>query len=359
VQEPMTNAQRLAAALEDLAEHTWDSRQQRTEAYSSLVARIEAEHSREPTNTLVLALLAEGLCELESPRARETAMLVLGSEPDPAAAARALCVLADCEDAEEGAGYSAAGIEYCRKALARSPADVKAAVMLADRLYDQGEDSEAKSIMDAALRMNPDSAELLMEAAFIKRVSGPHEEVVAHLLKLEKIKGRQSGNCSRIAVAYAHLGDFAESLMWCRRGQEQEAIEDAKAGRTGRPRSGVHHPALELIIDKAIVARSERPGDPDALCFLAMCFWFLPAIGARLVTDVIVRSMDPVASARFDILAERATLKLNNDLLKGGAFEHVPVTNPWPFGSKLSPLGCMFQSVDVSGDEKIGPEGGH
>jgi hypothetical protein len=35
--------------------------------------------------SLVLALLAEGLSELDSPRARETALLVLSSNPDPSA----------------------------------------------------------------------------------------------------------------------------------------------------------------------------------------------------------------------------------------------------------------------------------
>lgn len=346
----------LAAEMSELENRIWmpETHGDYVAAHERLAAKIEGQIALRPGDAWLVAMYADVMLSLRRMgEAREKALSVLSLDAVPGASALALCVLACCEDSAHmeatGGTYSPAGTEYYRRALAVNPGDVRAASMLADRLFDGcGDDAEALRVINEALRVNPESTVLLGEAAFIKRFRGPYEEVVAHLLKLEGLKGLDAGRCSTLAVAYARLRDYANAVAWCRRGRVvEEDVREAVGDMRRRP--GVDHPAFDVIVDRAVEAVGVQPDDLDCLCYLAMCFWFMPAIGAQLVADAIIEGIDEAAPKKFEILAERATQKLSDELLRAGAFEYVPVMNPWPPGTVVSPFGRMFQVINFGG----------
>lgn len=342
----------LVAELTGLDRRVWlpDTHDEYASAYEEFLARLDGQIALRPGDTYLAAMRSDVLLTLgRREEAREQALSVLAGDPDPRAAAFALCVLAACADASHrdatGETYSPDGTEYYREALRRNPGDDRAAAMLADRLFDGcGDDAEALAVIDEALRVNPDSPALLAEAAFVKRSRGPYGDVVAHLLRLAELEGLNASRCSTLAVAYARLGDYGGALLWCRRGRAAELAELASLD-AARQRPGIAHPFFEEMTDRAVGEAREDAEDLGRLAYLAMCFWHLPAIGAQLVADVIIEGIDLKAPKRFEALAERAAARMSDELLRGGAFEYVPVVNPWPPGTVVSPLGRMFRVV--------------
>lgn len=72
----------------------------------------------------------------------------------------------------------------------------------------------------------------------------------------------------------------------------------------------------------------------------------MPAIGARLVADTLLRAIDTNHPGRLGLIAEKMTKKFNAEL-ETQAVEFQPVTNPWPPGEPVSVFGRLFKVIDM------------
>jgi len=155
-----------------------------------------------------------------------------------------------------------------------------------------------------------------------------------------------AGECSDFALASAKLGDYRTALEWCLKGQHTEDTTDADLpNRYQRQRPGINDPCLKTITANAIDCLAKDPTNLELQCLVALCFWFMPAIGASLVADILLQQIDTNAPGRLGLLAENVAKKFNAELranaLKFG------VKNPWPPGQPLSPFGRLVHLIDM------------
>lgn len=348
----------LARRLSELENKVWlppDGHERRSEAYEEIKKEILAELSLNPEDLILKALLADASEWLDETEAAQTlAQSIVSSADAPAAAqAIALCVLAACEDTAHYKKtehcYSPIATLYYRQALETDPDNQQAAVMLADRLFDGcGKPQEARAIINKALQTHPQSRKVLQTAIYIKKLGGgPFEEIIDHLSTLAEIKPLGAGECSDFAVAFAKLGNYHAALEWCLKGQETEDTTDADSpNRHQRQRPGIKDPCLKTITASGIDQLNNDPDNLEAQCMVALCFWYMPAIGASLVADILLQQLDSTAPGRLGLIAEKVTREFNAQL-KTNTLEFYPVKNPWPPGEPVSAFGRLFKVIDT------------
>lgn len=228
------------------------------------------------------------------------------------------------------------------------PFNEQAAAMLAERIWDGcGEPDEARAIINKAIHNNPSSPRVLQTAIQIKRLSGgPFDEVLGHLKALARLKRLTAGECSTFAFASAKLGDYHTALEWCLKGQHTENTSNLELpNRHQRQRPGINDPCINTITGNAINSLAKDPTNLELQCLVALCFWFMPAIGASLVADVLLEQIDTSAPGKLGLLADNATNKVNAEL-RANAIEF-RVKNPWPPGQPVGPFGRLVQVTDL------------
>jgi len=349
----------IANRLSELENKGWlppDGHERRDEAYQEIRKEILAELALNPEDLILKALLAdtsEWLGDRES--AHTLAQSIVNTADGPAAAqAIALCVLAACEDDAHYKNtehcYSPIATLYYRQALDIDPNNEQAAVMLADRLFDScGEPEEAKTVINKAVQIHPQSRKVLQTAIYIKKLGGgPFDEIIDHLNTLATIKPLSAGECSDFAVAFAKLGNYHASLEWCLKGQQTENTTDADIpNRHQRQRPGIKDPCLKTITAAVIEKLDSDPTNLELQCLVALCFWYMPAIGASLIADILLQKLDTtVPTGRLGLIAEKVTKEFNAQL-KTNALDFHPVKNPWPPGEPVSAFGRLFKVIDT------------
>lgn len=326
----------------------------RIQASQQIKDEILAELSLHPENPTLIALLAHATERLDQPEsARKIAQSVLDTPCRTAEAQSiALCVLASCEDHAHYQTtqqcYSPLATTYYRQAVEADPWNEQAAALLAERIWDGcGEPDEARAIINKAVQNSPSSPRVLQTAIYIKRLSGgPFDEVLGHLKALAQLKPLAAGECSTFAVASAKLGDYHAALEWCLKGQHTENTSNLDLpNRHQRQRPGINDPCINTITTNAINNLAIDPTNLELQCFVALCFWFLPAIGASLVADILLEQIDTSAPGKLGLLAGNATTKLNAELQANAI--HFQVKNPWPYGQPVGPFGRMVHVSDM------------
>lgn len=333
--------------------------------YREAIAILGEVVGREPENDLALAWLADAKYSAgdRSPTGEAAAIAqgVLFRERDAKACAVACCVLAAVEASRrEVGGERGPIIEWYRTGFNFDRANVRAGVMLADELANVYENEAALEVLDESLKHNPDEVELHEVGAYIIRhdSSLPVERGVHHCLRVEEIRGLRDSQCGDLAVFYTKLKDWRSMFHWLREAERREAEE---VGREGGRRvvRGVSDPVMWKLAEAAASRLVSEPENFEHAAYLAMCLEFMQPVRASICADTIIEEIDAERPRTFELLAERAVQRINNDLIAEGAYGLVPMKNPWPPGGKKSKLGRRVIVVDAGGDGSNGNGDGH
>jgi tetratricopeptide (TPR) repeat protein len=369
----------LAAAIKLLEEADESLRFPNTEAnrglweqpYRKAIELLDGIIAADPKNDVARVYLAEAHYAVgESGRggmAYRIAEELLSRDVTPDVRAGAYCIFAYAAAHEAEGAPDAQTREWYRLANAADPGHAKAAVMYADYLWGHEGDAEgALAVLDAALLIQPEAPSIHEYAAFVcQRAYLSHKDVeqarkaIHHALKLESIKPLRFTECGELARCYARLSDWRSMMTWLKAADEREksAVEE---GKWGFVRRGIDDPVMWKLTEGAIKQCEATPEDLEHAAYLAVCLEYMQPVLASLCCDDIADVIDAKVSGAFQYLTERATLRLNTALMSEGAFQYVPLENPWRHSVAPGPLGRRVRiiSLDETGLDSTS-NGGH
>jgi tetratricopeptide (TPR) repeat protein len=328
--------------------------------YLDAIALLDALIADDPQNDLARVYLAVAHHAVgergAGGKAHRIAEELLSRVTPPEVRAGACCVMAYVSAHEaQGSADERTG-EWYRRANATDPGHIKAAEMYADHLWGHEGDSEGSlAVLDAALLVHPEAAGLHQLAAYICQssyFSNKDVELVRkgirHALTLESLKPLGFGDCGELARCYARLSDWRSMMVWLKEADDREKRQEQDEHI--RPvRRGIDDPVMWKLAETAITQYEADPANLDHAAYLAICLEYMQPVLASLCCDDIADMVDVKVPGTWQYLAERATLRINAALMSEGAFQYVPLENPWRHNVAPGPLGRRVKIIRDDG----------
>lgn len=294
------------------------------------VRDLETHTKAHTSDCQAMLSLADVLCDLNGyKRAERLVRSVLRATDDSQLRAQAyylLSFLAGRKKQDES--YPECSKQFYLKALECEPGHVDASRLLADHYWDgEGDIKAAVRVLHEALRHHPDSIDIMEQLGYIYNLKGKARHALKYYLRAEEFSSQPARNDYNIIVGLGKCGRWQEALA-----RYLESEERDWKTRAPHPKTLAKLTSTTFIeILKCCATRVEAaPDDLEERVYFAMC---LESIGGgynRGLVDVLVERVDEKAPKRFELIAERMTQRINNDLVARGIYEFVPITNPWP-----------------------------
>jgi tetratricopeptide (TPR) repeat protein len=113
-------------------------------------------------------------------------------------------------------------IHKIRDTAQKNPASAEAQAALAHALFRRGDYDEARSVLDAAIRLNPSDAQLYFERAKVRENTGHRADAIPDYEQAVLLDPKRVPVMIRLAELCRYENDTSNSINWCRRVLEIE-----------------------------------------------------------------------------------------------------------------------------------------
>lgn len=258
-----------------------------------------------------------------------------------------------------------AGYDYYRKALALDPGHEQAAVMLSDELCNFGEFDDGLAVLRAALEHRPDSSALLQQLAYQSQNARLWDQAIETWRRLRRARPLDDDEAQHFAECLLRAGRIVEGVEEGLRARDLHNLSFAEIPHFVP--EGLRGGAYDQLVRETARLAEQSPKDYETRAMLAMLLNFLGYGGARVFADILIDEIDSEDRGHFETLAERAVIRINEELLRREITEMYPVRNPWPpedplleyqarpYGARPAPAeedGDADEDFDETGDDE-------